>query len=458
MNASIDLTAVWVRFPGLSVRYYDDRVLLAMGKTIGKAVKVAREVLNSPLLLLNYFNPQSSVQSDTLRGSIYFRTKTIVLLLGNKFHIIASEEEMPPWLDVLEEIKAKDNGGIPVPHEKVFTRTHRTNKGKGPFVDDKSKKEIYTSKLKEKQSDQSYLLSSQGSCIYYPELWVQASGGPKNGRCYGFGNSYSENMTLSDTSSNNSIQVENDKYKDRLKGLENQQMEINNNFERRVDEAVQKIVKNAVSTALEMHGIYQGHQFSSGQFPSPGLYNSSGHFSAPGYNVQRSDVVGLIMRHNELASDIFKASTTQALPPLIKLEKHELLEIRRIAVYIYKKAGRWKQSIALSKKDKLYKDAMETCSQSGDRELSEELLVYFIEQGKECFSSCLFVCYELIHPDVSLELARMNNMIDFAFPYLLQVDELIIDKIVAKMEEKAKENVKKEMFALNILILVLLVK
>lgn len=63
-----------------------------------------------------------------------------------------------------------------------------------------------------------------------------------------------------------------------------------------------------------------------------------------------------------------------------QLEKHELLEMRRVAAYIYKKAGRWKQSIALSKKDKHYKDAMETCSQSGDHELSEELLVYFIEQ------------------------------------------------------------------------------
>ena len=63
-----------------------------------------------------------------------------------------------------------------------------------------------------------------------------------------------------------------------------------------------------------------------------------------------------------------------------QVEKHELLEMRRIAAYIYKKAGRWKQSIALSKKDNLYKDAMETCSQSGDRELAEVLLVYFIEQ------------------------------------------------------------------------------
>jgi len=65
---------------------------------------------------------------------------------------------------------------------------------------------------------------------------------------------------------------------------------------------------------------------------------------------------------------------------LDQLEKHELLEMRRIAAYIYKKAARWKQSIALSKKDNMYKDCMETCSQSGDRELSEDLLVYFIEQ------------------------------------------------------------------------------
>ncbi|KAK7849835.1 clathrin heavy chain 1 [Quercus suber] len=136
----------------------------------------------------------------------------------------------------------------------------------------------------------------------------------------------------------------------------------------------------------------------------------------------------------------------------VQIEKHELLEMRRVAAYIYKKAGRWKQSIALSKKDNLYKDAMETCSQSGDRELSEELLVYFIEQGKkECFASCLFVCYDLIRPDVVLELAWMNNMIDFSFPYLLQytskVDELVKDKLEAQKEVKAKESEEKDMVA-----------
>jgi len=63
-----------------------------------------------------------------------------------------------------------------------------------------------------------------------------------------------------------------------------------------------------------------------------------------------------------------------------QIEKHELLEMRRVAAYIYKKAGRWKQSICMLKKDKLYKDCMETCYQSGDQKLSEDLLVYFSEQ------------------------------------------------------------------------------
>ncbi|KAF2558147.1 hypothetical protein F2Q68_00018083 [Brassica cretica] len=139
-----------------------------------------------------------------------------------------------------------------------------------------------------------------------------------------------------------------------------------------------------------------------------------------------------------------------------KIEKHELVEMRRVAAYIYKKAGKWKQSIALSKKDNLYKDCMETASQSGDHDLAEQLLVYFIEQGKkECFATCLFVCYDLVRPDVALELAWLNNMVVFAYPYLLQVmreytgkvDEIIKDKLEAQKEAKAKEQEEKEVMS-----------
>merc|ERR1719359_1879001 len=56
------------------------------------------------------------------------------------------------------------------------------------------------------------------------------------------------------------------------------------------------------------------------------------------------------------------------------LEKHELLEMRRIAALLYKKNKRYKQSIELSKNDKMYKDAMECARDSDHIETAEDLL------------------------------------------------------------------------------------
>lgn len=41
-----------------------------------------------------------------------------------------------------------------------------------------------------------------------------------------------------------------------------------------------------------------------------------------------------------------------------RLEKHELIEFRRIAAYLYKGNNRWRQSVELCKKDLLYKVCM----------------------------------------------------------------------------------------------------
>ena len=38
-----------------------------------------------------------------------------------------------------------------------------------------------------------------------------------------------------------------------------------------------------------------------------------------------------------------------------QLEKHELLEFRRIAAYLYKSNNRWSQSVELCKRDRLFK-------------------------------------------------------------------------------------------------------
>ena len=49
-------------------------------------------------------------------------------------------------------------------------------------------------------------------------------------------------------------------------------------------------------------------------------------------------------------------------------------------------------------------DAMETTAQSEDKDIAEELLRFFVDSGeKECFAALLFTCYDLIKPDVALE-------------------------------------------------------
>jgi clathrin heavy chain len=59
-----------------------------------------------------------------------------------------------------------------------------------------------------------------------------------------------------------------------------------------------------------------------------------------------------------------------------RLERHDLVFFRQIAANIYRKNKRWEKSIALSKQDKLFKDAIETAALSGKSEVVEELLRY----------------------------------------------------------------------------------
>jgi len=130
------------------------------------------------------------------------------------------------------------------------------------------------------------------------------------------------------------------------------------------------------------------------------------------------------------------------------LEKHELLEFRRVAASIYRNNARWAQSVELSKQDKLYKDAIRTAAESKKSEVAEGLLEFFVKEGlKECFAAALYTCYDVVKPDVALELAWRNNIIDSVMPYLIQVlreytgkvDTLIKDKEKAEKEKEKKQ-------------------
>ena len=105
-----------------------------------------------------------------------------------------------------------------------------------------------------------------------------------------------------------------------------------------------------------------------------------------------------------------------------QLESHECLEFRRVATHLFKKAQQWELAVGLAKKDKLYKDAISTAATSQDPMLVDSLLTFFVEEKeKECFAASLFMCYDYVHPDVVMELAWRNDIMDFAMPYFIQV-------------------------------------
>lgn len=59
--------------------------------------------------------------------------------------------------------------------------------------------------------------------------------------------------------------------------------------------------------------------------------------------------------------------------------------------------------------------------QSGDRDIAEDLLRFFVdEQQRECFAACLYTCYDLIKPDVAMEVAWTNGLMDSLMPFLIQ--------------------------------------
>lgn len=132
------------------------------------------------------------------------------------------------------------------------------------------------------------------------------------------------------------------------------------------------------------------------------------------------------------------------------LESHELLECRRIAALLYRKNKKFQKSIEISKKDELHKDAMETVAESKDIAMAEDLMRHIMNmEDKELFGAMLYTCYDLVKPDVALEMAWRCGLQEFVMPYFIQfVHDLSkrvetvqksTDDIKKKEEEKKEE-------------------
>merc|ERR1719247_1971180 len=81
---------------------------------------------------------------------------------------------------------------------------------------------------------------------------------------------------------------------------------------------------------------------------------------------------------------------------------------------------------------------METAASSSDPAVAESLLRFFVQENrKDCFAASLFTMFELLKPDVVLELAYRFNMMDYALPYLVQCTRQYTEK-VDKLVEAAE--------------------
>jgi len=145
--------------------------------------------------------------------------------------------------------------------------------------------------------------------------------------------------------------------------------------------------------------------------------------------------------HEALAAGVVEYTNFDSIEMAQLCEKHGLLQFRRIGAMLYRIGKKWAQSIALSKQDKVWDEAISTAAESGSQELAEDLLNFFVqEKQKACFSACLFTCYPLLRNDVVLEIAWRNGLMDFAMPFMVQTMREMTSNIDALvLKEKKKE-------------------
>merc|ERR1719245_1374860 len=150
--------------------------------------------------------------------------------------------------------------------------------------------------------------------------------------------------------------------------------------------------------------------------------------------------------YSSLRDSIDTYGTFDQISLATKMQTHELLEFRRISAYLYKMSKRWKQSIELSKRDSLWQDAMETAAESGDADLAEEIIRFFVDNPdtpKSCFAACLYTCFPLLRPDVVLELSWRHELQDICMPFMIQAFRNFSNKVdslqakITQMEEDA---------------------
>ncbi|QLQ80085.1 hypothetical protein HG537_0D00850 [Torulaspora globosa] len=128
-----------------------------------------------------------------------------------------------------------------------------------------------------------------------------------------------------------------------------------------------------------------------------------------------------------------------------RLESHDIIFFKKIAALLYRRNKKWAKSLAILKKENLWKDAIETAAISGDVKVVEDLLVYFVEQdNKEAFIALLYTAYNLVRYEFVLELSWLHSLEDFIKPYEISVKKEQYDTIEKLSKKLANESIDSE--------------
>jgi clathrin heavy chain len=86
---------------------------------------------------------------------------------------------------------------------------------------------------------------------------------------------------------------------------------------------------------------------------------------------------------------------------------------------------------------------METVAESRDPVLAEDLMRYIMNmEDKELFAAMLYTCYELVKPDVALEVAWRCNLYEYVMPYFIQFVRDLSMKV--EVVQKKTDDIKKK--------------
>lgn len=161
--------------------------------------------------------------------------------------------------------------------------------------------------------------------------------------------------------------------------------------------------------------------------------------NVPDVNEALNDVLVAEEAISELEASIEGFDNFDQFSLARKLEGHPLVDMRRISAKLYRRNGKYEHALAVSKNDKLYKDAIETVAASNDAELTEELANFFLsEKLFECFTAVLYTCFEYFRPDVALELSWRHGVLDHAMPFMIQTMKEIGQRLMG-LEEESQE-------------------